>query len=433
MLRRLILFSAVFFTALVSAEFKGWEPVAFIFGEEPGRAAIEELRARKDVALAHVVKSDPSFSQEFPVALARFASMALQSITSPWTVGEDSVITQKGLSYVIGKTVKNLQIFALNNAGQIAAKNLDSTQASELTYRYCEIHPADNDWCYYTNEYNSIDWAILRRVVSSAQFVKAACPVIKTYAAWDLQWKIKDEKVRLEVEKFIEEFYRMLDFIYADGTWTLSRIDSYKGDFDPGFFRTLVRRYMDGGPEFIEELKNCTNEFMNEYNLGQPLPEDAKATAAINEILSFGDVVLNGQNRSLSFVDFDFWVYYRLSHRLGMGQRVPADLFMSGENSFPYDEYLSTLTRPEVNAYKLHHLLWQLSALDPQFSYRTINRQEFNALFKGGFFPHGFEVVCIVEGTGLNRKFYSGNPDGMVTDEVWSCPLNTTKIVRESK
>ena len=194
------------------------------------------------------------------MALARFASMALQSITSPWTVGEDSVITQKGLSYVIGKTVKNLQIFALNNAGQIAAKNLDSTQASELTYRYCEIHPADNDWCYYTNEYNSIDWAILRRVVSSAQFVKAACPVIKTYAAWDLQWKIKDEKVRLEVEKFIEEFYRMLDFIYADGTWTLSRIDSYKGDFDPGFFRTLVRRYMDGGPEFIEELKNCTNE-----------------------------------------------------------------------------------------------------------------------------------------------------------------------------
>jgi len=423
----------------------GWDAFTFPFSEAPGQAAIADLQKRQDAVLAKVMETDSDFAKTFPETLARFTQIALRSIVTPWILPTSKKLSPKEttelISHAFGKTIKNLQIFALENAVRESAKNYDG-ESQQQTYRYCEIN-ADSKYCISQGfENNSLNWAITRRLVSSAQFVRAACPLVKSYVTWDLQWKSTSQDDQKQISEFLYETKRMLEFIYGDGTWSLNRIDSFKTDFDPGFFEILVRRYMDGGPEFIEATLDCLSEIIYGWSWQIPLKKDERASSAISGILQFNDVSLPqiSQTFELQTNNMDYGAFYRLMHRWTADQPLPPEIYFSGQNSPTYHQsaYLDTLigisgVNFAVPVIYLPRLLWQMNLMDPSYRYRSISRDEFTALFNAGLLPKDIENLCIVEGSliGGDLKFYFGNKSGAIHEEGWACSPSEIRFVRE--
>ena len=457
-MKRLALVFLVLLVAVAHSEGEtpdgGWTPFSFSLPEIAGREAIAGLTEQNDPTLAETIARNPGFARDLPQQLAQFASIALNSVPAPWTIVEGENSTSYGRveskpSYAFGKTIMNFEIFAMHNAIRTAAPVLeDSLQG--LKYRYCETHPTDDE-CQFVPDYGSFQYTIARRIVSNARFVRAACPAITAYVKWDLQWKIGTPAEAARFRAFSDEFLRILDFIYADGEWSTARLGLFQTRFDRNFYRMLVRRYLDGGPEMIEAIRDCWYGIRSEAPYMSPatgqafshLVADRRATAAIDGILRFQSTEA-GSGLETASAPLTEEAFYRLTHRLDVAaplpvRYVPGDTWDTEDRS----EYLETLMgyfpRDNVPYFVrfgfFRRMLAQMSALDPVYSYRSLSRAEFARLPRDG---DANKKLCLGEGQLLDRRspIYLAYGDGRIEvagPYVDGCAADEVKIVRERK
>lgn len=425
-----------------------WHPLEFSFSDEPSRVALQELQSKQDNALADVLSTDPNFVQAFPSIMAEFTAIGMRTVVAPWLLSSaEEQATQPSISLLIGKTIANLQAFAVGNAFPKAAPGYSENQNNKLTYRYCEVVDPNYVACEVDGEY-SLNWRLARRIISSPAFVRAACPLVKDYVRWDIQWKSTLSGANRETSNFFRALLAMLDEVYGDGTWALPRMDQIQSEIDPRFRWAVIRRYMDGGPEFIIALKECVSEVMKDLDL----KADPRATSSIEEMLSFKKTKSGSVSVDLQKGTLDLATFYRLSHRWSADKPLPNGIYFLEPSSqwLPFNEYLDRLNYnffmySPSDGYILYlrdrdlfALLQQLSILDPLNKYRTLNRTEFKAFASAGM---GEELadLCLIEPAANPKGFdlYRGLRDGSVEkiegELQGFCPSSSVRIVREPK
>lgn len=420
-----------------------WQPIDFLFPASITEQALNQLASQNDTALADVEAYAPGFQQKFPAAVSLFAEMAFRSIQGPMDIATASESSDAdrvdGVSYVIAKHIKNLSIFALGEAVNQTATGYDD-RSKNIPYNYCVLHP-ESEYCS-TYEYNSLNWGITRRVMSSAAFVTAMCPVIKPFTLWNLNWNTLSEGSYYNYGLFFDELERVLTFVYGNGEWSTNRLDSINTTLTYGLFDFIIRRYLDGGPELIQATLDCVATIRSDFE-NQSYSPDPSSSGKIDGILNFNSVkmpdlnkVINLQKKPLNDEDM-----FRLSYHYTADQALPSPMYKPpapGEDyTNEYGIYLNTLIDwHHLYGSRLDRLTYHLNQMDPNYSYRSIRRDEFLSLLKMGELGSDFEDFCIIEGsesTG-DLKSYVGASNGTLIDsEDYSCDLNHARIVRETK
>lgn len=450
MLKRTLLFLfsvSAFFVLPTSGAQQGGRATDFRFPPEVTQAGIEHLAELGDPSLKTLEELFPGFRTSYPLSVTKLAELALRHFATPvdlWPIMESQRNSRSPdpqlnrTSYIFTKFIKNLELFAFEEAMRDAAPGYEEPE--QRHYVYCEKFPErQSRFCEYHPSFsNNLRWTFARRLLSSARFVEAACPVITPVAVWQLNWNASDEFGRAQILKFLNELQDTLEFIYGDGEWSTARLNKLvdSSPMDISVVLTLVRRYLDGGPEFIAAAENCLDEIRWAYD---DVQAQEGSDHKIAQILKFESVSLNGPGGSASIeiqtAPFSREVRYRLSHDFIPEKNIPPARPPEVEGRY-YWEYLETID--DLAAPTLHnltHLAGHLSRIDSRFNYRSITREEFIKLSAVGKAPVGYTHFCVAEpdpASGSFRYFsFDENMEVEESDGSNLCPENGVLLVRE--
>ncbi len=406
----------------ILSDYFTWSPKIFAVDPNVIAEVVDQMRLEGDTVLKEIEADTPGFAIAFTTRTAKFSSVAMNSIILPKnvikaalydqsqasTAGEDDT---SRLGYIIGKTVKNLMIFAIENT---LATLSDPSKPMAYKFKVCEQNPTMTshpcDLIGIQPSYNflkddSREYIFARRVVSHPLFVERMCPTAKSFATWLMNfgwapgYDTPAEKMIL-----LKTFFNQLDTELQDLKSGLQTPRKKNGPLplDPAIGKFLLRGMWDGGVPWVDAVATCSQQIQQEF-LTQSTATSPIAESKIMEILPLR---IAGMPDSSAVVPaFEPAQVYRLIRTIDAASPLPENIYinfkgMMNENLLQNNErveYLDTIsgiayiqTTPEV----LHFL----STIDVKNRYSAMTESAFTEMtkFNPGLFDVD-EVFCVMK------------------------------------
>jgi len=447
----LVFFS--FVSVANAADTSKWEPIYFEFPAAIVDQQIQELAQKKDAGLKELEKLEPGFSQSYGKSVQKFAELALNSVRTPLNLRIEVIQADRwGTRDSSGNTFEQEALKEISfQVGRYIAKLIYGAFGSPIKTKTPEGY-IDND-----ASSNAVkEWKEAEDFVSSASFVNAVCPVIKPIASWNLRWNYTSTTDKILMRLFFNELDRVLGVMYGDGKWKRQNPpnpgpafgyenDSDSMDYSSDLAQFIQRRYVSGGPKLMVAARECLSSIRQDLDI-ETMGADSNSSLNIGQILQFAPVEIPVLNKTIDLQSaaLDWQMVYRLTRHYGANQALPSLMldFIPAEGDVDYssfDNYQFVSAICEVTVFDVHNakrLLTHLSVMDPQYKYRSVNRDEMVELIKLGKAPKA-KSYCVIEGTEVEENIanYYVSAAGNVRNEPYAggCSYSNFIFVRESK
>jgi hypothetical protein len=450
---KIILVFFSFVSVAKAADLAKWEPIYFEFPTAVVDQQIQELSQKKDSGLKKLEKLEPGFSQSYGKSVQKFAELALNSVRTPLNLRIEVIQFDRwGTRDSSGRTFEQEALKEISfKVGRYIAKLIHGSFGSAIK--------APSPDGYVDNDAASVaiyDWKRAESFVSSSSFVTAVCPVIKPIASWNLKWNYTSTTDKILMRLFFNELDRVLGVMYGDGKWKRQKLpnpgpafgyeeDSDSMNYSSDLAQFIQRRYVSGGPALMLAARECLSSIRQDLDI-DIIGTDPNSTLNIGQMLQFAptEIPALGKTIDLQSAALDWQMVYRLTRHYGANQALPSPMldFIPAEGDVDYssfDNYQFIRAISEVTVFDIHNakrLLTHLSVMDPQYKYRSVNRDEMVELIKLGKASKA-KSYCVIEGTEVEENItnYYVSAAGNVRNEPYAggCSYSNFIFVRESK